>query len=195
MRERLGSLAVPPFEAAERLTVPDPERSLKRRLSEARLTGGSMSQVRRRQFLIATGALLRRDATAQRAGGVACRYSGDRKSPCLRCLYRGVASAATSMARTSSWRSAVQANSTASDAAAELVGWWTSSSPAAPKRRLGRSPGDTTVPIVIVAIDYDPIASGYVNSLARPSGNVTGVFLQQIELPQSGWGLSRNVRS
>jgi putative ABC transport system substrate-binding protein len=40
----------------------------------------------------------------------------------------------------------------------------------------------TTVPIVIVAIDYDPIASGYVNSLARPSGNVTGVFLQQIEL-------------
>jgi hypothetical protein len=26
MRERPGSLAVPPFEAAERLTVPDPKR-------------------------------------------------------------------------------------------------------------------------------------------------------------------------
>jgi len=40
----------------------------------------------------------------------------------------------------------------------------------------------TTLPIVIVATDYDPLARGYVTSLARPSGNVTGVFLQQIEL-------------
>ncbi len=39
-----------------------------------------------------------------------------------------------------------------------------------------------TRPIVIVAIDYDPIALGYVASLARPGGNITGVFLQQIEL-------------
>jgi putative tryptophan/tyrosine transport system substrate-binding protein len=39
-----------------------------------------------------------------------------------------------------------------------------------------------TLPIVIVAIDYDPIALGYVSSLARPGGNITGVFLQQIEL-------------
>ena len=37
-------------------------------------------------------------------------------------------------------------------------------------------------PIVMIAIDYDPFARGYVTSLARPSGNVTGVFLQQIEL-------------
>jgi ABC-type uncharacterized transport system substrate-binding protein len=40
----------------------------------------------------------------------------------------------------------------------------------------------TTLPIVIVATDYDPLAHGYVTSLARPSGNVTGVFPQQIEL-------------
>jgi putative ABC transport system substrate-binding protein len=39
-----------------------------------------------------------------------------------------------------------------------------------------------TVPIVMVATDYDPLARGYVASLARPGGNVTGVFLQQIEL-------------
>jgi putative ABC transport system substrate-binding protein len=39
-----------------------------------------------------------------------------------------------------------------------------------------------TLPIVIVAIDYDPIALKYVSSLARPGGNITGVFLQQIEL-------------
>jgi putative ABC transport system substrate-binding protein len=39
-----------------------------------------------------------------------------------------------------------------------------------------------TLPIVMIAIDYDPLALGYVTSLARPSGNVTGVVFQQIEL-------------
>jgi putative ABC transport system substrate-binding protein len=39
-----------------------------------------------------------------------------------------------------------------------------------------------TKPIVMVAVDYDPLARGYVTSLARPAGNVTGLFLQQIEL-------------
>jgi putative tryptophan/tyrosine transport system substrate-binding protein len=39
-----------------------------------------------------------------------------------------------------------------------------------------------TQPIVMIAIDYDPFARGYVTSLARPSGNVTGVFFQQTEL-------------
>jgi putative tryptophan/tyrosine transport system substrate-binding protein len=39
-----------------------------------------------------------------------------------------------------------------------------------------------TKPIVMVAVDYDPLALGYVTSLARPTGNVTGLFLQQIEL-------------
>jgi putative ABC transport system substrate-binding protein len=39
-----------------------------------------------------------------------------------------------------------------------------------------------TLPIVMAAIDYDPFAQGYVTSLARPTGNITGVFLEQIEL-------------
>ena len=39
-----------------------------------------------------------------------------------------------------------------------------------------------TLPVVMVANDYDPLARGYIASLARPGGNVTGVFLQQIEL-------------
>jgi putative ABC transport system substrate-binding protein len=39
-----------------------------------------------------------------------------------------------------------------------------------------------TLPIVMVAIDYDPLARGYVTSLARPTGNVTGLSFQQIEV-------------
>jgi putative ABC transport system substrate-binding protein len=39
-----------------------------------------------------------------------------------------------------------------------------------------------TMPIVMIAIDYDPIARGYSAGLPRPGGNITGVFLQQLEL-------------
>jgi ABC-type uncharacterized transport system substrate-binding protein len=39
-----------------------------------------------------------------------------------------------------------------------------------------------TRPIVMVAIDFDPFARGYVKSLARPGGNITGVFFQQPDL-------------
>jgi putative tryptophan/tyrosine transport system substrate-binding protein len=35
-----------------------------------------------------------------------------------------------------------------------------------------------TIPVVMVAINFDPLSPGYVPSLARPSGNVTGVFLR-----------------
>ncbi len=38
------------------------------------------------------------------------------------------------------------------------------------------------IPIVVVAVDYDPLALGYVASLARPGGTVTGVFAQQPDL-------------
>src|SRR5262245_27733037 len=40
----------------------------------------------------------------------------------------------------------------------------------------------TTIPIVIVGIEYDPVALRYVETLARPGGNVTGVVLQQLEV-------------
>jgi ABC-type uncharacterized transport system substrate-binding protein len=39
-----------------------------------------------------------------------------------------------------------------------------------------------SIPIVIMAVQYDPIARGYVSSLARPGGNITGVFYRQPEL-------------
>jgi putative tryptophan/tyrosine transport system substrate-binding protein len=41
-----------------------------------------------------------------------------------------------------------------------------------------------TIPIVMIAINFDPIARGYVASLARPGGNITGVVFQQLELAQ-----------
>ena len=40
----------------------------------------------------------------------------------------------------------------------------------------------STIPIVIAAFNYDPIARGYVKSLAQPGGNITGVFLRLPEL-------------
>jgi ABC-type uncharacterized transport system substrate-binding protein len=39
-----------------------------------------------------------------------------------------------------------------------------------------------TLPIVMIAVDYNPVDRGYVRSLARPSGNVTGVYFQAEEL-------------
>ena len=39
-----------------------------------------------------------------------------------------------------------------------------------------------TIPIVIWAINFDPIARGYVKSLAQPGGNITGIVSLQTEL-------------
>jgi putative ABC transport system substrate-binding protein len=38
------------------------------------------------------------------------------------------------------------------------------------------------VPIVMLAVNYDPFARGYIKSLAQPGGNVTGVYYRQPEL-------------
>jgi len=37
-------------------------------------------------------------------------------------------------------------------------------------------------PIAFLAVDFDPLAKGYVTNLSRPGGNVTGIFVRQIEL-------------
>jgi putative ABC transport system substrate-binding protein len=39
-----------------------------------------------------------------------------------------------------------------------------------------------TIPIVTLAVNYDPMAKGYIDSLARPGGNITGVFFMQLTL-------------
>lgn len=40
----------------------------------------------------------------------------------------------------------------------------------------------TTIPIVANLFDYDPVASGLIDTLAHPGGNVTGVFTRAPEL-------------
>ena len=40
------------------------------------------------------------------------------------------------------------------------------------------------IPIVMIAFNFDPIVGGYVKSLSRPGGNITGVVSQQLELAQ-----------
>jgi putative ABC transport system substrate-binding protein len=39
-----------------------------------------------------------------------------------------------------------------------------------------------TVPIVLAAINFDPIAKGYVQSLARPGGHITGLISRWLEI-------------
>ena len=39
-----------------------------------------------------------------------------------------------------------------------------------------------TIPIVGIDLESDPVAKGFVKSLARPSGNITGMFLDLAEL-------------
>jgi len=52
-----------------------------------------------------------------------------------------------------------------------------------PEAALRAARGATdTIPIVMSARDYDPIALGYVAGLARPGGNITGLVQQRLEL-------------
>jgi len=50
-----------------------------------------------------------------------------------------------------------------------------------------------TIPIVITANSYDPIARGYVASLARPGGNITGLFQRQPDLTRKRVELMREA--
>ena len=48
-------------------------------------------------------------------------------------------------------------------------------------------------PIVFLAIDFDPQAKGYVANLSRPGGNVTGIFVGQIELAAKRVEIAREL--
>jgi putative ABC transport system substrate-binding protein len=50
-----------------------------------------------------------------------------------------------------------------------------------------------SMPIVMWANNFDPIAGGYVQSLAKPGGNVTGVFTRQPEVAEKQVELLREM--
>jgi putative ABC transport system substrate-binding protein len=50
-----------------------------------------------------------------------------------------------------------------------------------------------TVPIVFTNAP-DPVGAGYVESLARPGGNITGLRHLNTALAQNGWSCSRRLR-
>ena len=50
-----------------------------------------------------------------------------------------------------------------------------------------------TIPIVFIANAYDPIARGYVTNLARPGGNITGIFQRQPDLSRKRVELMREA--
>jgi putative ABC transport system substrate-binding protein len=56
-----------------------------------------------------------------------------------------------------------------------------------------RTAANDKVPIVFLAIDYDPFKHGYVASLARPGANITGVFVRQVELAEKRIEMARDA--
>jgi putative ABC transport system substrate-binding protein len=51
----------------------------------------------------------------------------------------------------------------------------------------------TTIPFVALELESDPLAKGYVKSLARPGGNMTGMFLDLPELSGKQIGLLKEI--
>ena len=49
------------------------------------------------------------------------------------------------------------------------------------------------IPIVMFAVNFDPIERGYVTSLAQPSGNITGVIVRPLDLARKQIDLLRQV--
>jgi putative tryptophan/tyrosine transport system substrate-binding protein len=51
----------------------------------------------------------------------------------------------------------------------------------------------TSVPVVALDLESDPVAKGYVKTLARPGGNMTGMFLDLPELSGKQIGLLKEI--
>src|SRR6266536_849986 len=51
----------------------------------------------------------------------------------------------------------------------------------------------SSIPTVVVDLESDPVAMGYIKSLARPGGNLTGVFLDLPELSGKQVGLLKEI--
>jgi putative ABC transport system substrate-binding protein len=55
------------------------------------------------------------------------------------------------------------------------------------------SKATTSIPVVGIDLESDPVATGYVESLARPGGNITGIFLDIPELSGKQLGLLMEI--
>jgi ABC-type uncharacterized transport system substrate-binding protein len=64
---------------------------------------------------------------------------------------------------------------------------------AAPAGVAAASNATTSIPVVGVDLESDPVAKGYVKSFARPGGNVTGMFLDIPELSGKQLGLLKEI--
>ena len=64
---------------------------------------------------------------------------------------------------------------------------------AAPAALAAASNATTSIPVVGIDLESDPVAKGYVKSLARPGGNVTEVFLDIPELSGKQVGLLKEI--
>jgi putative ABC transport system substrate-binding protein len=51
----------------------------------------------------------------------------------------------------------------------------------------------SSVPVVILAVNYDPVARGYIASLAHPGGSVTGMVYRQTDLAEKQLQLLREA--
>jgi putative ABC transport system substrate-binding protein len=65
--------------------------------------------------------------------------------------------------------------------------------PTGPTALAAASRATTSIPIVGLDLESDPIAKGYVKSLARPGGNITGMFLDIPELSGKQVGLLKEI--
>ena len=63
----------------------------------------------------------------------------------------------------------------------------------APAALAAASKATTSIPVVGIDLESDPVAKGYVRSLARPGGNVTGMFLDIPELSGKQVGLLKEI--
>jgi putative ABC transport system substrate-binding protein len=62
-----------------------------------------------------------------------------------------------------------------------------------PVLKAARTAAKGKVPVVFLAIDYDPFQGGYVASLARPGANITGIFVRQVELAEKRMEIARDA--
>jgi putative ABC transport system substrate-binding protein len=64
---------------------------------------------------------------------------------------------------------------------------------ATPEAGAAAKDATTSIPIIALDLETDPLAKGYVKSLARPGGNITGMFLDLPELSGKQIGLLKEI--